>query len=79
MVDVGKQNELHILSVCFYPKLSSMKSACTMLYLHLWLLRLHHVFPYYLIKATTLRKKTLLNIKYILFSSKFFFLKHFSL
>jgi hypothetical protein len=37
--------------------LSSMQSACAVLYSHIWLVRLYSIFPHYLIKGTTFGKK----------------------
>ena len=60
IVVVEKQEELHILSVCLQPQLSSMQSECAIL-CHLWPLFLQHTL-YYLINDNIFGKK-LLNIK----------------
>ena len=39
-------------SVCVWPYLSSMQSACAVLYCHLWPLWLHHIFRRYLVNGT---------------------------
>jgi hypothetical protein len=39
-----KQSVLHILGVCLWPYLSSMHSACTVLYCNLWSVWLYHTF-----------------------------------
>jgi hypothetical protein len=38
------------MKACLLPQLSSMESACTILYFLLWLFCLYHVFLYHLIK-----------------------------
>jgi hypothetical protein len=44
---------------------TSIQNACTLLYCYLCPLRLHHIFPQYLINRTTLEKKKFLNIKHV--------------
>jgi hypothetical protein len=71
-----------LLSVCVLcGELSwnvTLGHAGIVLYFHLWPLRLCNIFPYYLIKGTTLKKKIIEHKLFILFSCKSFFLKHFS-
>jgi len=45
---------VHILSVCPWLQLSSIQSACAVLYCHPWPVWLYHFFPHYLINATIL-------------------------
>ena len=40
----------------FLPHLSSIQSACTLLYCCVWPVRLYHIFPHYLIFGTIFRK-----------------------
>jgi hypothetical protein len=51
IVAVEKHYVLHILSVCLQPYLSSMQSACAVVYSNLWPVRLYYVFPPYLING----------------------------
>jgi hypothetical protein len=59
-----KQQVLHIGSLCLQPYLSSMKSACVVLYYHLWLLRFCHIFPHCLLGGTIFGIN-FLNVKYV--------------
>ena len=52
MAAVEKQWVLHILSVCMWPQLSNVESACAVLYRHLRPVRLHNIFPPYFINGT---------------------------
>jgi hypothetical protein len=45
--------------VCLEPELTSMQSACAVLYCHLWPDQLYRDFPHYLINDTTFGKKLL--------------------
>jgi hypothetical protein len=62
------------------PSLSSMQSACAVLYCHLWPVWLYRIFPHYLTKGRMFGKK-LLNIKCVfllplqILSEIFIFLK----
>ena len=48
-----KQEVLHIPSLCvFFPYLSSMQSACAVLYCHLWPVRFHRNFTHCFINDT---------------------------
>jgi hypothetical protein len=49
----------------FLPYLSSMQSACAVLYCHLLSVWPYRIFPHYLMKAT-ISGQNLLNIKYII-------------
>jgi hypothetical protein len=49
--------------VLLQPQLFSTHSACAVIYSHLWPVRLHSIFPHYLINGTIFTKKKLLNIK----------------
>ena len=51
-----------------WPHLSSIESACSILYYHLWRLWLHHIFRHYLVKRTIFGKK-LLNRKCVFWCS----------
>ena len=53
--------------VCVLPYLSSMQSACAVLYCHLLSVWPYHIFPHFLINGTIFGH-TLLNTKYILFT-----------
>jgi hypothetical protein len=49
-----------------------MQSVCAVLYCHLWLVWLYHIFPHYLINGTTFEKKIIEHKIYILiFSTNF--------
>jgi hypothetical protein len=45
------------MSVCQLPYLSSLLSACAILYCHLWPVLLYHIFPHYLTIGTIFAKK----------------------
>jgi hypothetical protein len=42
----------------FLPHLSSIQSTYTLLYCHVWPVRLYHIFPHYVINDTIFRKIT---------------------
>jgi hypothetical protein len=53
IVSVGKKGITYYDSVpVFLSQLSSMQSACALLYCNMWLLRLYHILPHYLAKGT---------------------------
>jgi len=54
---VEKPYELHILSVCLHPHLSSMRSACAVLYCRLLPVRLYNIFPHYNLNGSIFEKK----------------------
>ena len=56
----------------YMSQLSSMQSACAVLYCRLWPLRLYSIFPHHVINGTIYRKKKLLNIKCVLIFSTTF-------
>ena len=70
-VDMEKQRVLHILSVSVCECVSVISNLWTVLYCHLWLVWLQHIFPHNLIKCTTLGE----NVTDFLYN---LFLKHFS-
>ena len=51
IVAMEKRQIIRILNVCLYPYLSSMQSACAVLYCYLWPVRLNHIFPRYLLNS----------------------------
>ena len=69
---VGKQEVLHIESVCSSSYPAGNAHA---LYCHLWPVWLYHIFPHY-IKKVTLFEKRLLNIKCVFRFSVQLCLKH---
>jgi len=60
---VKNQEVLHILSVCLYSRLSSVHSACAVLYRHLWPGWLYHIVTHYLTNGMIFEEKKLLIIK----------------
>jgi hypothetical protein len=50
------------MTVRLQPQLFCIKSACALLYCHLWPLWLYHIFSHYLLKGTLFEKKKLFNI-----------------
>jgi hypothetical protein len=67
-VALEKQNLLHILRVCLLPYLSSLHSACALLFCHLWPVRHYRIFQHYL-KNGTICRRTLLDIKCVFWFS----------
>ena len=67
---------LYILHVSLEPPLSSTKSACAILYCHLWPVRLSHIFTHYLVKGMIFRKMLLVFLSFDFLDN--FCLKHFS-
>ena len=53
---VEKHSVFHILCARLQPWLSSMQSACAVLYCHLLPVWLYHIFPRYLINDMNFRK-----------------------
>jgi hypothetical protein len=71
-VAVGKRKVLRILSVCLQLYLSSVQSACAVLYCHLWPVRLYHILPHYLINRSIFGRRLLnINVCVLLFSATF--------
>jgi len=67
-LSLGKAIKLHILSVRLQPYLFSMQSSCTLLYCHLWPVRIYRRFLHYLTNGTIV-KKTLLNVQCVFWFS----------
>jgi hypothetical protein len=62
IVSVEKPRVLHILSVCLWPWLSRIQSACSVFYCHLWPVWLYRTSTHNLINGK-INKKKLWNIK----------------
>ena len=63
IIAVEKQKVLHTLSVCLEPWLSSRKSACAVLYCHVWPAPLYYIFFPHCLTKGTIFNKTLLKHK----------------
>lgn len=59
IVAMEKQQVLCIPSVCLWPQLSSIPSACIVLYCHFWPVSLNNIFPLYLVNGMIFRKQFL--------------------
>jgi hypothetical protein len=55
----GKAISTEYYQCVFLPYLSSMQSACAILYCHLWPVWLYHIFPHNLIKGTIFARKVI--------------------
>ena len=56
--------------MCVYSlKISNTRWACSILYRHLWPVRLYHIFPHYLINGIIFEKEKFLNIKCVFWFS----------
>jgi hypothetical protein len=70
IVTVQKQYLLCTLSVCLWPQLSSMHSACAVLYCQMWPARLYCILLHYPTNSTIWGRGEILNIKSVFWYSE---------